>query len=59
VLTLVGWGLVIKGAIRFWAPKHSLRVMARVSIERSWEFQAAGAVLVAIAGLVGYSVYTR
>ena len=57
VLTLVGWSLLIKSAIRFWAPKQALRVMARVSLERSWEFQVAGAGLVALAGLVGYGVY--
>lgn len=59
VLTLVGWALVIKGSIRFCAPTIGLRMMARVSEERSWEFQAAGAMLVAFAGLLGYGVYTR
>jgi hypothetical protein len=57
VLTLVGWCLLIKSLIRFCAPKLAVRVMARVSVERSWEFQAAGAGLVALAGLVGYGVY--
>lgn len=57
VLTLVGWGLLIKGLIRFCAPKQALRMMARVSPERSWEFQVAGALLVALAGLLGYGVY--
>jgi hypothetical protein len=57
VLTLVGWGLVIKGLIRFCAPKLALRIMARVSVERSWEFQVAGAGLVVLAGLLGYGVY--
>ena len=57
VLTLVGWGLLIKGLIRFCAPKLALRIMARVSVERSWEFQAAGAALVVLAGLLGYGVY--
>jgi hypothetical protein len=57
VLTLVGWGLLIKGLIRFCAPKQGLRMMARVSVERSWEFQVAGAVLVVLAGLLGYGVY--
>src|SRR5262252_6998978 len=56
-LTLVGWCLVIKGLIRFCAPKLALRAIARVSVERSWEFQAAGAMLVAFAGLLGYGVY--
>jgi hypothetical protein len=57
VLTLVGWGLLIKGLIRFCAPKQGLRMMARVSVERSWEFQVAGALLVVLAGLLGYGVY--
>ena len=56
-LTLVGWGLLIKGLIRFCAPKLGLRIMARVSVERSWEFQVAGAGLVVLAGLLGYGVY--
>ena len=59
VLTLVGWGLLIKGLIRFCAPKQALRMMAQVSVERSWGFQVAGAALVALAGLIGYGVYTR
>lgn len=57
VLTLVGWGLLIKGSIRFCAPKQALRIMARVSVERSWEFQVAGAGLMALAGLLGYGLY--
>ena len=57
VLTLVGWCLLIKGLIRFCAPKLALRIMARVSVKRSWEFQAAGAALVVLAGLLGYGVY--
>ena len=57
VLTLVGWGLLIKSTIRFCAPKVGLRLMGRVSVERSWEFQVAGAGLVILAGLIGYGVY--
>jgi hypothetical protein len=57
VLTLVGWGLLIKGLIRFCAPKLGLRMMARVSVERSWEFQVAGAGLMVLAGLLGYGIY--
>jgi hypothetical protein len=57
VLTLVGWGLLIKGLIRFCAPRQALRVMARVSLERAWEFQVAGAGLLVLAGLLGYGVY--
>ena len=56
-LTLLGWCLLVKGTIRFCAPKLALRTIARVSVERSWEFQAAGAMLVAFAGLLGYGIY--
>ena len=57
VLTLVGWCLLIKSLIRFCAPKLALRIMARVSVERSREFQVAGAALVVLAGVIGYGVY--
>ena len=57
VLTLVGWCLLIKSLLRLCAPKLALRMMSRVSVERSWEFQVAGAALVAVAGLIGYGVY--
>ena len=57
VLTLLGWCLLIKGLIRFCAPKQGLRMMARVSVERSWEFQVAGALLLVLAGLLGYGLY--
>jgi len=59
VLTLVGWGLLFKGLIRFCAPKQALRMMARVSLERAWEFQVAGAFLVILAGVVGYGACAR
>ena len=57
VLTLVGWCLLIKSLIRFCAPKQALRIMSRVSRERAWEFQVAGAGLMVLAGILGYGVY--
>ena len=57
VLTLLGWSFLIKSLIRFCAPKLGLRVMARVSVERAWECQAAGAGLLVLAGVLGYGVY--
>jgi hypothetical protein len=57
VLTLVGWCLIIKGMIRFFAPKLALRIMSRVSLERSWEFQIAGVGFVTLAIILGYVVY--
>jgi hypothetical protein len=57
VLTLVGWALLIKSLIRFCAPAQAVKIMARVSLERAWEFQVAGAGLMALAGLVAYGIY--
>lgn len=57
VLTLVGWCLLIKAMIRFFAPQLALRMISRVSLDRSWEFQVAGAGLVTLASLLGYAVY--
>ena len=57
VVTIVGWGLLIKGVIRFCVPTQGLRMMARVSVARAWEFQVAGVLLVILAGVVGYGVY--
>ena len=58
VITVLGWCLLVKSLIRFCLPKVALRAMGRVSMERAWEFQAAGALLLALAGVVGYGVYT-
>jgi len=59
VLTLVGWALLTKSLIRFCLPKLALRMMSRVSVERSWEFQIAGAGLVGLAVILGYGLYGR
>ena len=57
VLTLLGWCLLIKSLLRFCLPKQGLRMIARVSAERSWEFQLAGAGLLVVAALLGYGVW--
>ena len=56
VLTLVGWCLLFKSLLRFCLPKRALIMLARVSVERCWEFQVAGAGLLIFAGLLGYGV---
>src|SRR6185295_18484981 len=48
VLTVVGWCLLVKSLIRFCAPKLALKMMAKVSMERFWGFQVAGAGLVGL-----------
>jgi hypothetical protein len=59
LLTLLGWAFLTKSLLRFCLPKLALSVWARVSVERAWEFQAAGAGLLVLAGLLSYDVYLR
>jgi uncharacterized protein YjeT (DUF2065 family) len=59
VLTLIGYGLLIKGLICFVFPALALRSLNRVSLERSFEFIVAGVIAVGIAGLFLYSLLTR
>lgn len=54
VLTLVGWLQVLKGLLRFTAPQLCLRIYDRVSLERAWEFRAAGVFSLALGGLFTY-----
>ena len=54
VLTIVGWGQVMKGLINLTVPSVGVRTLARVSIERSHEFVAAGAVLLGVGALQVY-----
>jgi hypothetical protein len=58
VLTLLGWGQVLKGTIAFVAPQLSMRGFNRVSYERSYEFIYAGIVLLGLAGIFWYIVIT-
>ena len=54
VVTVIGWGLVIKSTIYFVYPRHGIRMLALVSMERSWQFVLAGAVSVVLGGLILY-----
>jgi uncharacterized protein YjeT (DUF2065 family) len=59
VLTLVGWGQVLKGLVRFAAPQLSLRVYERVTPERAWQFRVAGIVALALGCLFAYMALAR
>jgi hypothetical protein len=59
VLTLIGWGLVLKGFIYFVFPSHGMKMLARVSMERSWEFIVAGVFSIGISGLLLFSLWRR
>jgi CDP-diglyceride synthetase len=59
MLTLIGWGLVLKSFIYFTFPKHGVKMLARVSMEKSWEFVVAGAFAVGLSGLLLFSLLNR
>jgi uncharacterized protein YjeT (DUF2065 family) len=59
LVTLIGWGLVIKSLIYLTYPKHGAKMLSRISIERSWEFVVAGVFSVALSGLILFSLLRR
>ena len=59
VLTLIGWGLVIKSFIYFVFPRHGVKMLARISIERSWESVVAGVFSIGISSLLIFSLVVR
>jgi hypothetical protein len=56
VVTIMGWGLLLKSVLYLIYPKHGMRMLARVSVERSWEFVVAGVMGVVISGLIFFSL---
>lgn len=59
LLTIIGWGNVLKSFVYFTFPTHGLRMLSRVSVERSWEFVVAGVVSVMFSGLLMFSLLDR
>jgi hypothetical protein len=55
VLTLVGWGQVVKALIRFVAPEFALRGMTRFTPERAWLFQVGGVFALALSGFIWWT----
>jgi len=56
VLTLLGWLMVVKGAVCFLVPELALKSMARAGAGTGREFVVGGVVLLAIAGVMGYAL---
>lgn len=59
VLTLIGWGLVLKCCIYFIFPGHGLKMLARVSMERAGGFVVAGLFSIGISGLLLFSLLVK
>ncbi|HEY9422238.1 MAG TPA: hypothetical protein VIW92_12545 [Thermoanaerobaculia bacterium] len=59
IVTLMGWGLVVKGSLYLIWPQYGMRVLSRISIERAWVFAAGGVTMLPISGLIFYSLFDR
>jgi hypothetical protein len=60
VVTIIGWGQVIKGLrIMVFPQIHLNQIERRISLERAWVFRPAGAMLVALSILFGYIAFTH
>ena len=58
VLTVMGWGFVLKGLIYFAFPKYGVRMLSRMSPEKAWAFHVAGVLFIAISALLTFSLFT-
>jgi uncharacterized protein YjeT (DUF2065 family) len=55
VVTIIGWGLLIKGTLYFVFPRFGIRMLGTVSLESSWQFVVAGMFSVALAVWIFWS----
>ena len=54
VVTLIGWGMVVKGTVRIAAPGLGLQIYERITPERPWRFRVAGVFALALSAFSGY-----
>ena len=59
VLTVCGWGLVVKGFLYFVSPAHAERMLSRVTPERAWEFRLVSPFAFALSAFCIYLVIGR
>jgi hypothetical protein len=57
VLTLLGWALVLKGALCLLAPGLALRSMGKAGAGEGRGFAVGGLALLAVAGVVSYVLW--
>jgi hypothetical protein len=54
IVTLIGWGLTVKSMIYFVFPRHGVKMLGTISLERSWHFVVAGIFSVLLAAVIFY-----
>ncbi|MEY2532023.1 MAG: hypothetical protein QOI96_2108 [Verrucomicrobiota bacterium] len=59
IVTIIGWAQLLKSALYLTYPKHGLRMLATVSVERSWQYVVAGVFSIVISGVIFFSLWQR
>src|ERR1044072_20240 len=54
IVTIIGWGLVLKSILYFTWPRHGVRMLGTIKMERSWHFVVAGVGSVVLGGVILY-----
>ena len=58
ILTIIGWLQIVKALISFCVPSLAMRSLNRVSPDRAWEIQVAGAVFLGLAVWLALRILT-
>ncbi len=58
ILTIIGWLQIVKALISFCVPSLAMRSLNRVSADRAWEIQVAGAVFLGLAVWLALRILT-
>ena len=58
ILTLIGWGYLIKATLYFVLPKLGQRALARLREEKAGKFRWPGIGLILIGGLLAWELWT-
>ena len=56
IVTVMGWGYLVKSLLRFCWPRQGLRMMERLSPERAWEFRVPGLFYLMLGGVLAFSL---
>lgn len=56
VVTLIGWAQLVKAFLYLVFPKHGLRMLGYVSVEKSWRFVVGGIFSIALGALIAFSL---
>ncbi len=57
IVTIVGWGLLLKSFLYLIWPSHGLRMLGTISLENSWRFVAGGVISIAMSGMIFFCLW--